>query len=239
MEANGFLREATTIWCAVAFNNTTQEWIIYANTEEPVVLPKGAKRVCMGDFLDLLSANIPSAHNFFGYDGPLLSKLFGFSFSCDPNLSIDTLIQSRLFYPDRDGHSLKDWGERFKLYKGEHKDFSKFSQELLDYCIQDVRVLTRTRKALEDEMAGWDWYESLRLEYNMQRIQTNQELTGVLFDTTKAKALVVQIKEEIAIIEDKVIPAIPATVVDLGEVKKPFLKNGQYSQQTERWLLNE
>ena len=57
-----------------------------------------------------------------------------------------------------------------------------------------------------------------------------------LYSKDKAETLLAKIQLEIADIEAKVIPAIPQKVVDMGEVRKPFLKSGEYSEQTKRWL---
>jgi DNA polymerase I-like protein with 3'-5' exonuclease and polymerase domains len=143
---------------------------------------------------------------------------------------------SRLFYPDREGHSLEWWGEKLRFKKGEHTDFSHFSQEMLDYCIQDVLLTTRVYEILQTEGSDWDWTPSLTLEYNIQHIQTIQETNGVLFDTNKATKLLEVIGKEIKEIEEKVVPAIPYSVVNDGPVNKPFKKDGSYSEQAKRWL---
>lgn len=237
LEANNYLRGATIVWCGVAYLSDIKEWRIYhVDTEEYIEYPMHSKRVSIEDFIEMLYEYKPSAYNGLGYDFPLLCKLHGFNYKPDPSTLIDPLIMSRLSYPDRDGHSLDAWGERFAMHKGGHKDFTKFSNEMLQYCIQDTRILKRTREYLEQEMSDWDWGRSLLLEYSMQHIQTKQETNGVLFDKDKAEALLAKIQLEIADIEAKVIPAIPQKVVDMGEVRKPFLKSGEYSETTKRWL---
>jgi hypothetical protein len=229
LEADTFLKGASTLWCGAAFIQDTKEWVIYhVDTDEHVDYPKNSRRVSIEDFLTLLSGNTPSAFNGVGYDFPLLAKLYGWEYTTEG--VVDPLIMSRLSYPDRVGHSIRDWGERFKLYKGEHNDFSKFSNEMLQYCIQDTRILTRTRLALEEEMSGWDWSESL------QHVQTKQELHGVLFDAAKAEQLLGVISEEIATIEEKVVKEIPMRCKDEGEVKKVFLKDGRYTQSVVTWM---
>ena len=53
----------------------------------------------------------------------------------------DTLVRSRLLNPDRKGgHSLGAWGKVLGDFKGDFHDFSKFSPEMLSYCIQDTKV---------------------------------------------------------------------------------------------------
>ena len=237
LEANDFLRDATVIWCGVAYINDINEWRIYhVNTDEQIDYPSNSKRVSMEEFLVLLTEYKPSAYNGIGYDFPLLKKLHGFTYEINPNKIVDPLIMSRLSYPDRDGHAIADWGKRFKMYKGDHNDFSKFSNDQLQYCIQDVRILTRARKFLEEEMSDWDWSASLQLEYAMQALQVKQETHGVLFNQQAARELVNTIHKELEEIEQTVIPQIPKKLVDLGEVRKPFLKSGCYSAITIRFL---
>ena len=77
-------------------------------------------------------------HNILNFDFPVLK-----SFIPDLTLTvddcIDTLVVSRLLlYNMPGGHSLEAWGKRLGEYKTEFNDFSKFTQEMLEYCIQDV-----------------------------------------------------------------------------------------------------
>jgi DNA polymerase I len=237
IEADGFLYEVSTIWCLVAYEVETQTYHIYhVDTEEEVCYPKKHILHNINSILSLLSTSTIVGHNIYSYDLPVLSKLYSFQYTPSVERYQDTIIMSRLFYPDRDGHSLEDWGERLKYSKGGHTDFSRFSKEMLTYCIRDVDITYRTWLHLKEEAGDWDWSRSLLLEYSMQHIQTKQETNGVLFDKDKAETLLAKIQLEIADIEAKVIPAIPQKVVDMGEVRKPFLKSGEYSEITKRWL---
>jgi len=235
IEADDYLRDATIIWCCVGRLSDTGEWVIYhVDTKEVVEYPKNSRRVSLGEFLFLLEEYVPSAYNSLGYDLPLLNKLHGFVY--DVNKVIDPLIMSRLSFPDREGHSIKGWGEKFKLYKGEHNDFSKFSNEMLQYCFQDTRILIKAREFLEKEMSDWDWAESLKLEKNIQFVQTKQELHGVLFDKEKAEVLLDTINTEVRSLETTIISEIPMSYKDEGEVKKVFNKDGSYTLSVKNWL---
>jgi DNA polymerase I-like protein with 3'-5' exonuclease and polymerase domains len=147
-------------------------------------------------------------------------------------------VLSRLSYPDRPGHSLEWWGDKLKFPKGNHKDFSKLSQEMLDYCIQDVNVTRRVHKYLQEEMKDWDWSKAIQLEYAMQHLQTQQEMHGVLFDVDKAEVLVDNITKELEETDKTIISNIPLSCKNLGEIKKPFLKNGSLSKAAEQWVMN-
>src|SRR5210317_735163 len=81
-------------------------------------------------------------HNILGYDLPLLKKLFDFDISPDCKVH-DTLIFSQALNYMRfgyNGHSLKAWGEALDFPKFEFNDFSRYSEEMLDYWEQDIRL---------------------------------------------------------------------------------------------------
>ena len=105
------------------------------------------------------SADCLIGHNIVFYDIPVLRKLIpDFDFN---GHVIDTLICTRLLWPKeklydldenhyinvpgglRGSASLKAWGYRLSDNKIDFKDFSEFSQEMLDYCIQDVNVTNK------------------------------------------------------------------------------------------------
>jgi len=82
-------------------------------------------------------------HNGISFDAPVLNKLTGSDIKL--NQIRDTLIESQLFNPIRDGgHSLEAWGERLKFPKGNFTDFKYYSPEMLEYCKKDVEVDRQT-----------------------------------------------------------------------------------------------
>ena len=239
IEADDLLYRATKVWCIVGYMEETNTYHIFhtpLDNGEKVVYPKNSIIYSIEEYISLLSSSYLVGHNIISYDLALLNKLYSFSYSVGPSKIADTVVMSRLSYPDRDGHSLRDWGEKFKFPKGDHKDFSCFSQEMLDYCIRDIDITRRVYKYLLEEMSDWDWSASLQLEYAMQALQVKQEIHGVLFNQQAARELVTTINKEIEEIEQTVIPQIPKKLVDLGEVRKPFLKSGEYAAITLRWL---
>jgi DNA polymerase I-like protein with 3'-5' exonuclease and polymerase domains len=141
-------------------------------------------------------------HNIIAYDIPVLEKLWNIDFSgCE---IVDTLVLSRLANPSREGgHSLKAWGERLNLPKGDHSDWDTFSPEMLLYCQQDVvvtkRLLQEARYELSSNPAlklkGFS-QESIDLEHDVQRIISKQIDKGWLLDQEKAFVLLAQLKEQ-------------------------------------------
>lgn len=111
---------------------------------------------CIAAALDhLATADVLIGHNIIFYDLPVLQKLHSF---VRKSWIVDTLICTRLIWPkevlydldteqypqvpekNRGSASLKAWGWRLANHKIEFKDFSEYSQEMLDYCVQDVVV---------------------------------------------------------------------------------------------------
>ena len=103
-------------------------------------------------------ADVIVGHNIIGFDLPFIHKLYPWFNPC--GTVIDTLLLSRLYHPNlldidkrhawKDmptklygSHSLKAYGYRLGLHKGdfgEDTDWKEWSQEMQDYCIQDVKV---------------------------------------------------------------------------------------------------
>lgn len=238
LETDGLLDKCTKVHCAVMFTPVTGSWIIYADVPEEysLHLPKNTLRVdTMYGWIDTLDYHTPVAHNGIQFDYKVLNKLFDWEY--DLNKVVDTHILSRLYNPDRDGHSLAWWGNRLNFPKGLHSDWTKFSQEMLDYCVQDVSILKRVYDVLAEEANGWDWAESIKLENHVWNVMADQEQHGVLFDRNTAEALLATIEAEINTIEQKVLSEVPKKVVQVGAtVSKPFKKDGSLTETVKKFL---
>jgi len=157
LEANGLLNNATHIHCIVL--NYVQENLTYSyNDESP---GKGMSEPVVRAVQHIEMADYIIGHNILGYDLPLIKSLFPF-FS-PTGIIIDTLLLSRLYHPnllDIDKkhawkhmplqlygrHSLESYGYRLGEYKGNFAkttDWKIWSQEMEDYCVQDVNVTTK------------------------------------------------------------------------------------------------
>lgn len=235
IEADNLLTEATKIWCIVA--KIDDIYHIYINDDGDYSLPIHSKRYFnIYEYLSLLNQHVLIGHNIISYDLPLLKKLYNFDYKIDPIKIVDTHIQSRLFYPDREEHSLEYFGRLLTNHKGNHSDWSCFSQEMLDYCIQDVDLTEAVYHYLQQEEGDWDWSEALKLEYNIWHIQQKQEQHGVLLDKDKAEKLLEKIQQEINELETTIIQEIPPVYKNDGELKKIFLKNGEYTSFVQEWV---
>lgn len=165
-------------------------------------------------------------HNILGYDIPVLERLLDLDFS---NIKLtDTLVLSRLFNPVRDGgHSLAAWGQRLGYPKGDHTDFTQFTDEMLEYCERDVQVNIKTYKKLMIESDGFS-EESIQLEMDVHKIINEQSRTGWLLDEYKALDLLAELKEKKMELEDKVHERFtPLPIwVEKNYPKNPYKKDG-------------
>jgi len=181
-------------------------------------------------------------HNILGFDVPALAKVYpGFRIKS----AFDTLLLSTILYPDlknRDfearkkkrnempgqfigRHSLEAWGWRLGLWKGDYAaemkakgldPWAAWSQDMDDYCDQDVAVTTRL---LQRELAQGLPMEAIELEQAVAPIITRQMRYGVLFDVEAARRLEAVLVIRRAALED----TLRALVEPWERVKRKFI----------------
>lgn len=173
-------------------------------------------------------------HNGLGFDVPVLNRLIGGD-TVPVDCVVDTLIVSRMIdYDIKDGHSLKAWGIRLGLHKGEHKDWSKLSQEMIDYCHQDVLVtcalFERFRKVIFDK----DWAVALRCEHDIQILCEEMTTNGFKFDKQKAEEYLAEIEARMEELELGFQRDFPPKLEEVNRIKFRVKKDGsEYSSVTE------
>ena len=167
-------------------------------------------------------------HNIIGFDAPVIKKIIGIDLH-EKGKVIDTLVLSRLFDPVREGgHSLKSFGERLKFGKLDFKDFSEYSDEMLEYCIRDVELTERVLGYLIKYNPDFS-REAIRLEHDIARIITQQENNGFLFDVAKADLLLGKLREKINEIEQRVRERFIPLPTFVKIVKPRYRKDGSLS----------
>ena len=171
LEANGLLNNATHIHCIVL--NYVEENHIYSyNDESP---GKGMSEPVVRAVQHIEMADYIIGHNILGYDLPLIKSIF--SWFNPVGIVIDTLLLSRLYHPnllDIDKkrcwnhmplqlygrHSLESYGYRLNEYKGnfaKNTDWKEWSQEMQDYCEQDVAVTKKLCDHFHPYLSGSKW----------------------------------------------------------------------------------
>ena len=142
-------------------------------------------------------------HNIIGFDAPVIKNVLGIDLFKIGKVT-DTIILSRLFNPVREGgHSLKAFGLKFGYKKFDFNDFTKFSQEMLKYCIRDVKLLIQVYNLLNRQGVNFS-EQSIELEHEVAKIIEQQVSNGFLFDQEKAHILLARLKQRIDEAQEKV-----------------------------------
>lgn len=197
IETDGFLDVVTKVHCLVIKSTETGNIATFIGND----IPEGLERLRKADCI--------AGHNVIKYDIPVIQKLYPW-FKVDQSKVYDTLVVSRLIYSDlreRDGaniekgllptklwasHSLKAWGYRLGILKGEFKEqngedaFKVFTPEMLEYCVQDVEVT----HALYTQLSSIEYsQEAIKGEHEVAWIASLMEQSGWPFDTKAASML--------------------------------------------------
>ena len=198
------------IHCIVAKDLDTSEVKVWDNTNIETFKPWASN---INNFI---------MHNGVSFDAPVLNKLLGANIKL--NQVIDTLILSQLFNPIRDGgHSLAAWGQRLGHPKGEQEDFSTYTEDMLEYCKNDVDVTETLYKQLSKEKGNFSSY-SIKLEHKVRAIIDQQERNGFTLNMEKAIGLLARLTDEANGLESWAKKEFHPTVVELKTKTKyiPF-----------------
>ena len=209
--------KATKLWCIVAQDLDSNEIFRFA----PHQIESG---------LELLkSADALIGHNIIGFDIPVIKQLTRVDLS--NKKLIDTLVLSRLFNPTREGgHSLEMWGYKLNYNKIEFEDYSRYSKEMMQYCVRDVQLNTQVyHRLIQQESKGFS-KESARLEQGCSLILKEQEQNGFQFDQPKAEKLLSNFYKRMSEVEEEVHKVFKPRWIDIKLVTPKFKKDGDLSK---------
>ena len=174
-------------------------------------------------------------HNFIDFDAMVLKELLGITFDMPIT---DTLVLSKLYNPQlENGHSLKAWGERLKFPKGDHSDWSKFSPEMLEYCIQDLKVTGKVYEELKNKLDKFGG-TSIVLEHQVQNVVSTQIKNGWTLDQQKCWELLAELKEKKIHLEEEVHIKFKPLATFIKEVTPKYKINGELSSVGLKFLPN-
>lgn len=220
LESNGLLDQLDRIHCLCLKDIDTQQTYSFAPSE----VETGVKM--------LMEADLIIGHNVISFDIPALKKVYPW-FKIRKSRVRDTLIMSLLLYPDlsdRDQrlvatdesfpkkligrHRLEAWGYRLKCFKGEYEGgWSEWSQEMQDYCDQDVEVTDRLWTLIESK--GVDPVAT-ELEHQVKWVIAEQERCGFPFDEDAAEHLKKTLNKRRAELEAELQDTFPPWEQELG-----------------------
>jgi DNA polymerase-1 len=187
-----------TIWCAVTQDIDTGQVTVHTSPAKLKSLVQSYDKIV--------------GHNIIGFDAPVLREVWGISIH--KSKVIDTLVMSRLNNPVQDGgHSLKNWGKILKNDKinFDAEDFDGgLTDEMLEYCKQDVALNVEVYKVLDKALQGQE--AALELEHEVAIQMTRQERHGFNFDTPKAVILQAEIQDRMGAITDELQVVFPPIV---------------------------
>jgi len=161
-------------------------------------------------------------HNGISFDAPILNRLTGSNIKLSQVR--DTLIESQLYNPIRDGgHSLQSWGERLGYNKGDYNDFTTFSKEMLEYCQRDTELTRKVASVLSGEGSSFS-DRSYELERKVRAIVDQQERNGFAFNIKQATIFLAQLEDEQYKLEEQAQEMFEPTKVELKTKTKyiPF-----------------
>ena len=161
-------------------------------------------------------------HNGISFDAPVLNRLLGCGIKL--NQIRDTLIESQLYNPIRDGgHSLEAWGKTLGFEKGDFSDFLEYSPEMLEYCKRDTEVTRLVAKELEKEGKAFK-SKAYEIECKVRAIVDKQQKNGFAFKLKEAMILQAQLQDELHELERKAEEDFEPTIVKLKTKTKhiPF-----------------
>ena len=211
LESDGLYDNVTVIHCVVIHDIQTNQTHKYGPTDIAAALKH------------LATAHVLIGQNILFYDIPVIQKLF-------PDIAkfqgriIDTLICTQLIWPkevlyDLDTEQypevpkglkgragLKAWGYRLSNYKIEFKDFGEYSEEMLAYCEQDVRVTLQLFQLIQKQ----NYAESaLKLEHDFALAINKQVRAGFPFDVDACLDLVDDLRGKKDELHAKVMEVFP------------------------------
>lgn len=221
IETDGLLDTVSKGHCLVIIDEQNN-----ISAYNPFTFRKGAMRLIKA----LQDGETICGHNIINYDIPALEKIVpGFVFRREwrPQV-LDTLVLARLVYGNigdtdynrvlngtlpaelKGRHSLKAWGYRLGELKGTYGEkegaWNEFSEEMLDYCIQDVTVT----KKLYDFIARSNYSnKAIVLEHEAQWLMCMQQTNGFPFDMEKALKLQETLESRYAVLKSQLVAIIP------------------------------
>jgi DNA polymerase-1 len=201
------LKEADKIWCLSIYDFETKEKLLFETD--------GIK-----DGVELLrQADLIVGHNIYGFDIPLIERLYGPLNKKPFTEALDTLIISRMMYPETpptedNRHSLASWGKFLGNNKIEYTGgWESYTKEMGEYCLQDAVVSANLYNFLVNKEYFKTYSRAIRMEHVVSDMIRNQVENGFSFNLDKAEALEMELLIEKSQIEDEMRRIFPDKII--------------------------
>jgi DNA polymerase-1 len=232
IETNG-IDTPDKLWCIVTKDLDSGE---VATWSFPSGVPGDHPEALKGFLSSSISASGWIGHNIIGYDLPIL-KSFIPSFTFEKSNVIDTLVVARLLHYNIDGgNSLDAWGNRLGFPKSLFTDFSTYSQQMVDYCINDVLVTEKLYAFFTDYIGSPQWSRSLRLEHDVAFLCNDLNSNGFSFDAGGAEALLLAVRGRLGELGRELADSFRPVPRLLRTVHPRVTRAGTLSRVDFRWL---
>lgn len=174
-------------------------------------------------------------HNFISFDAMVVNRLC-YNVHIPLKNVLDTLVVSRLLNYNIDGgHSLDAWGKRLGFPKMEFKEFDKFSEKTVTYCMQDCRVNLQLYKYFLKWLNSEIYQEALQLEHDTAIVCSDMSSNGFFFDIKKARKLHEEVCGRIEQLLQGLQRAFPPKTKLIREITPKETASGTISRVDFRW----
>lgn len=140
----------------------------------------------------LRKATLLIGHNLYGFDLECLKRMLGYKGSAK---IYDSLIVSKLMYPDLTNHklggnSLENWGKFLGNEKINYQGtWEELTDDMITYCIQDVHVAHEIYTHQQQWIAANKYEKIVQLEFLASAVVAQQQSNGFGFDLKSAEKL--------------------------------------------------
>lgn len=241
-ESDGFLEDATRVWCLAVKDKGSGE----RKSFRPNEVLDGLEHLSTFDVL--------IGHNVIAHDFPLFRKLYKWEFK---GTKVDTLLMSRMQRPERKAppncpdkrapHSLNAWGYRLGHKKVEHEEWHQFSEAMMHRCEEDVELNAKVEEFLLEEGKGEGWRQAHMTNFKLFDLLQKQEEHGWFVDVPYMDACIRQLDRWIDRITNAIQPRLPLLCEPqegkqqgvFKYVSKPFTKAGKYTAQVLKYYPDD
>jgi len=224
IENNGFLHDTDTIHCIVMQDLKTGKVGKFYDAFIDGRISDGSVR----DGVRILSnAALISGHNISGHDVPVLERLFPEDFQpSEKQVQLDTIVISRLLYPERWQHTIESWAKtlRLSVQKVKNEQWEKLTNNMLVRCIADVQInksiLMHFQEVIRDhERGGTNWIPAIQCEQKVNKIHAYQVDHGVWYNQELAKKTLTVFDKELAELKELITLNAPLHLESPGLTK--------------------